>query len=570
MKSKEKIIKKKHLYRDEIKKLLIIYCISFIVISILSIYAFLGLYTNRVVRNQNNEANDYARNFLEEEFELYNMNLNTLEKESAIKNFLMNGRQEAKVYELLYDFINNREVKSIFYLVDTEGKTVLTNNYVASPYNSYEIFVSGIFKQLKTDPDKIIYRNSKVQIDITKRTIYSIGKAMVIDGEIMGYLVFDLLEADLQKIVHNSDVSIFILTDQYNNVIITTNSQILDNIGKINIDKKDKNALWFRGKEYFYRQSELLDGQMYVYTLSEIETVRNLMNISTIFLICMLTGLSILIMKLAGYASKKKTKSIEDLIGSITAAQHGDLKSFVTIQSDDEFEIIGEHFNKMLVEVNALMTKNDELNNRNRVSQIKQLESQFNPHFIFNTLETLKYLLLVDEKKASEMIVNFANILRYSIDYEKNTISLIEDIKYLNSYLMIQKCRYNKRLTYDIHMDEEAKQCIVPKLIMQPIIENCINHSYKGKDTLHIDVNIKVVEDMLRMEIIDDGDGMSEEALDDLRRRLDDEHLVSNSIGLNNVNRRLKLLYGLDYGLIIKSELGIGTIVIIKMPKKVW
>jgi sensor histidine kinase YesM len=135
---------------------------------------------------------------------------------------------------------------------------------------------------------------------------------------------------------------------------------------------------------------------------------------------------------------------------------------------------------------------------------------------------------------------------------------------------MIQKCRYNKRLTYDIHIDEEAKQCIVPKLIMQPIIENCINHSYKGKDTLHIDVNIKVVDDMLMMEIIDNGDGMSEEALDDLRRRLDDEQLVSNSIGLNNVNRRLKLLYGLDFGLMIKSELGIGTIVIIKMPKKVW
>ena len=196
MKSKEKIIKKKHLYRDEIKKLLIIYCMSFIVISILSVYVFLGLYTNRVVRDQNNEANDYARNFLEEEFELYNKDLNTLEKEPAIIDFLMNGEQEAKVYELLYDFINNREVKSIFYLVDTEGKTILTNNYVASPYNSYEIFVSGIFKQLKINPDKIIYRNSKVQIDITKRTIYSIGKAMVIDGEIMGYLVFDLLEAD--------------------------------------------------------------------------------------------------------------------------------------------------------------------------------------------------------------------------------------------------------------------------------------------------------------------------------------------------------------------------------------
>ncbi len=147
----------------------------------------------------------------------------------------------------------------------------------------------------------------------------------------------------------------------------------------------------------------------------------------------------------ADYISKKKTQSITQFIDSINRVKDGDLKAFVNINTGDEFQLIGDQFNEMLRRLDLLIGKNNELLDRNRIAEMKQLESQFNPHFIFNTLETLKYMITVDQEKAMEMIVKFANLLRYSIDYEMKTIALEKDIMYLNNYLALQKFRYNQK-----------------------------------------------------------------------------------------------------------------------------
>jgi len=278
-------------------------------------------------------------------------------------------------------------------------------------------------------------------------------------------------------------------------------------------------------------------------------------------------GLFIITIIMADYIAKKKTKSIELLINSINQVQDGNLNAFLDIKSGDEFELIGKHFNKMLNRLELLINKNLELTNRNQIAEIKQLESQFNPHFIFNTLETLKYMIAIDKEKATEMIIKFANILRYSIDYENKTIKLEQDISYLNNYLTIQKFRYNDRLTYEMNIEEDSKKLIVPKLILQPIIENCINHSYKRKESLHIVLDISIINNELIMVVKDNGDGITKSRLNEIMLKLDDNSIENNNIGLSNIHRRLKLLFGEKYGIFIESEEKIGTIVTIKIPK---
>jgi len=164
--------------------------------------------------------------------------------------------------------------------------------------------------------------------------------------------------------------------------------------------------------------------------------------------------------------------------------------------------------------------------------------------------------------------MGFGVILRYSIDYESKDILLDQDLDYLNSYLMIQKYRYNKRLSYQFKIDANVKELIVPKLILQPIIENCINHGYKEKDTLRIDITIKRRNMILIAIVQDDGDGIDEETLEKIRKSLSNPEDNPGHIGVINVHRRIQLMYGEEYGLELESEIGIGTKVTIKLPAK--
>jgi len=566
-------MQRKYFYRDEIKKILIQYGISFIVICSLLIYGFLGYYSKQIVENKNEDYNQFTRDVLSNELRAYEDIIDTLENHESVQNYVLTGEHQSEVYELLYHFNNEVNMKSVFYIVDKQGETILSSNYVESPYSGYEMFLSGLFKQLKNNSDEIVYMNNKVQIDLNKRTVYSIGKALKINGAIEAYLIFDILESDFKKTIYSPDSEILIITDQYNNAIISSNSIFLDEIGKFNVKPNlntSRSTMDLMGESYYYTKSELSDGKIRIYTLSELNWIKQLLNMTITFALFIMLGLSGMIFYTADYISKKKTQSITQFIDSINRVKDGDLKAFVSINTGDEFQLIGEQFNEMLRRLDLLIGKNNELLDRNRIAEMKQLESQFNPHFIFNTLETLKYMITVDQEKAMEMIVKFANLLRYSIDYEMKTIALEKDIMYLNNYLALQKFRYNQRLTYDINIVESAKTFVVPKLILQPIVENCINHGYKSKESLHIQLNIVVEDDELVMTVIDNGDGVPDSKLAEINMALDDDQLETNSIGLTNVHRRLKLLYGKGYGITIKSTVTVGTTVLIRVPRKEW
>lgn len=562
--------KKQRLYRDELRQLLILHSISFIVVSIILVTVFIQVYSNRTIRVDNHMANEYASEFMTMELEAYEKAIVTIGSDNVFMNYIISGENQSEVYRMLYDFINERRLKSIFYYVDISGKTVLTNNYIESPYNGQEIFLHGIFKQLSTRPEEVIFLNNKVQIDLSKRTVYSIGKSVQMDGKVVGYLVFDILESELNSIIFESNAEILILTDQYNNVITTTNSLVVDEIGKFNLARNTEDELSFNGKEYYYRQQKLNDGRLNLYTLSSLGFAQEILTKSMLFILMAFVIITIIAIKVADYSAKAKTESISNLIKAITKVQKGDLKAYVPLGQTDEFKVIGEQFNEMLVELDGLMLKNSELVDRNRLSEIKQLESQFNPHFIFNTLETLKYMIHIDIEKASEIIVNFGTILRYSIDYEKKNIPLDQDLDYLNSYLLLQKYRYNQRLTYHFDIQQEAKDCIIPKLIMQPIIENCINHGYRQKEHLNIEVKIEILDETLITTVTDNGDGISKQRLTQLREHLEDPNINDGHIGLNNVHRRIRLLYGDAYGLEISSIKTQCTQVVIKIPVIRW
>lgn len=563
---KQRLKNEKHLYRDELKKVLIIHSISYLIASVLLVYIFLQVYSERTVRRNNHQVNQVVSTAVMEELVAYEEAIEELQADPVFVTYMIEGTGQSEVYKKLYDLINERTIKSMFYFVDPHGRTLLTNNYVDSPYNSSDIFYQGLFKLLNTRSDEVIILNNKVQIDLTKRTLLSIGKKITLGETTLGYLVFDILESDLNKVVYLADGEILVLTDQYNNVVVATNALLADEIGKFILARHEDDEVVFDDQRYYIKKNRLDKGRLNLYTLSELGFVRQILTSSIGFIIVTFLLLTIVAIKLADYSARQKTASIRNLIAAIGEVQKGNLKAFVPLGQTDEFKLIGEQFNEMLVDLSRLMTRNSELVDRTRMSEIKQLESQFNPHFIFNTLESLRYMVHIDQNKASEIIVNFASILRYSIDYEYQQITLNEDLDYLNSYLLIQKYRYNKRLLYEFDVAEAAKKCTVPKLIMQPVIENCINHGYKSKIMLNILISIHIEGEDLVAVITDDGDGIPAEELEKIKARLVSEGKQHGHLGLNNVHRRLVLMYGEPYGMTIESQADEGTKVTIRMP----
>src|SRR5699024_9980490 len=219
----------------------------------------------------------------------------------------------------------------------------------------------------------------------------------------------------------------------------------------------------------------------------------------------------------------------------------------------------------MTSKIEILIKDKDEIAERKRKMEIKQLENQFNPHFVYNVIEMLRYEIIFDPKLASDLIVSFANLMRYNSNYGKLEVSLKTDINYIEAYLSLQKRRFNKRLDYSIELDKDIWDFKIPKLILQPIIENSIKHGIENTDRLKIDIYIKRHNDNIKIVVKDNGQGIDYNRLLYLRKVLDSDE-APNHIGLYNVHRIIKLLYGDSYGLSIDSKVGQGTKIFLKIP----
>lgn len=560
---------KKNYYQNEIKKILILFGFGFIIFGFLIFYLFLAFYSENMIKVRNIENNKVFNQRINNELQYYKDQMLRIDNENIFAKYLKDEINPSILYSELYKTNNQTNMKFIFYLVNAKGETVLTNNYVKSPYNNYDIFLSGLFKQMKNNMNEIIYMNNKIQIDLTKRTIYSIGKAIKINGQVKGYIVFDILESELKKIISETTVDEIFITDQYNNVILSSDNIFIDDIGKFklaNDNAINRGKVEYKNGTYYYSESKLLNDKLKIITLSDVSWIDQMLKVLGSFSVIIMLGVTIAIILIADYISNKKTSSIRKLIKSINKVQSGDLKTRVNINSGDEFELIGNQFNEMLEKLERLIEKNNELINRNRIAEIKQLESQFNPHFIFNTLETLKYMVSIDKQQAINIIISFANILRYSINYETKIITLAEDVSYLKNYFAIQKHRYNERLNYDLDISEEVSKVMVPKLILQPIVENCINHNFNNKEYLKINLKAKLNDELLIISVKDNGDGINKERLAEIRKMLDENSIESNNIGLLNVQRRINLLFNANYKLKIDSVINEYTEVIIRIP----
>lgn len=173
---------------------------------------------------------------------------------------------------------------------------------------------------------------------------------------------------------------------------------------------------------------------------------------------------------------------------------------------------------------------------------MKQLLSQYDPHFLYNTLEIIRSAYYVDPKTSDALIVELSNILKYSINNEIKSVKLKDDLRYIESYLSIQKQRFHDRLNYRIDITNEAQNIIIPKLLLQTIIENSIKYGFLSHESVSIKIKGYVENDILTVFVIDDGPGMTSKEIEHIENSFKQKNYSGKSIGLYNIARRLYVL----------------------------
>lgn len=239
-----------------------------------------------------------------------------------------------------------------------------------------------------------------------------------------------------------------------------------------------------------------------------------------------------------------------------------------------EISQMNHTFNQMLDHMAALSQKEKQLIMKAAQAEVLQKQAQFDalnhqirPHFLFNTLNTI--ILLIKMGKNDETVTavgQLATILRGMINADK-FVSLKEEINICKCYIELQLLRHDT-LQYDITASEAADMdCLIPAMTIQPVVENCFIHAFENKnEDISLSVDISVEKENLVIEVTDNGDGMSAKQLEEVRKKLQDND--SSNVGLSNINNRLKLIYGPEYGISIDAEYGLGTIVTITMPHR--
>jgi len=245
-------------------------------------------------------------------------------------------------------------------------------------------------------------------------------------------------------------------------------------------------------------------------------------------------------------------------------------------RSKDEIGLLIEDFNNMIQKIRSLIEdvykadlqkKNLELERKQ--AELNALQSQVNPHFLFNTLESLRVRsLLKDETETAEMIHHLSKIYRGMFIWKNDIITVKEEIEFINDYLELQKYRFADKFDYEVNVPEDVLACRIPKMTIQPFIENsCVHGMKKQIDEGFIYLGIEKLGDRLVINIRDNGIGMSEEKLSKILSSLNnDQYFHNDNIGIKNVYNRLKLYYGDQFQFDIRSSSNVGTQIYISIP----
>lgn len=362
------------------------------------------------------------------------------------------------------------------------------------------------------------------------------------------------------------------LVDGQNNVVASSDSVKFDTAmyqkltKQVDFSKKEESFhdFVFEDEGYLVKQTTLSANDWKLITLHSVKELdkqkRNQIHmVISLCMGCLLFAFVIMLL-----LSRSITVRLKELMYRMSNVKTYLIKKSIHISGKDEIGMVDVQFVDMLNQINALMKENDKIQQENNFVQAELLQQQINPHLLYNSLSAIRYLSLYSKiQDINQITENLIGFYKLSLSSGNTIIALKEELDICAQYIKLISKVYDIDIVYEFSIDEKIQESICLKLILQPIVENAVLHGFKKlSKTARLEISAHCSQEGMCIEVRDNGRGMPTEKA----TKLGDTSGIIKGFGLFNVNKRIKLFYGEQYGLSVESEEGVGTVVTIVLP----
>ncbi|MCP2033585.1 two-component system sensor histidine kinase YesM [Planomicrobium sp. HSC-17F08] len=573
------------------KLIIVILLASLIPILLLGFFSYhyiTGLLQEETSKNEQQKltsANNQLMNFLQdvEQMSLF------FSKNDAVKDILASPSKDPvekhKDYQAINELFNTvlsvKKWEVDVYLIGLNGDRYFSSEYLPPTYNQIRENW-GVFRQASEANGSLVWDTNYSINKLEDQEVVMTAGRQIVDpstNKKLGYIMIDVKSASFSTIYkqnNDADTEQFFLLDKEGYTIFSNLDKekigtqldipFLDKV--LNGDSGFSNLKWEETPSIFsYHTSD--DAGFKLISIIPLGTVLQKNNL--IFNLTWNFALVGIILSawVAYYLSTTVTRPLYKLIYLMNEVEKGNLDIRFNSRYNDDIGVFGNRFNRMLSRLKALLQDSYEKQVRMKEAELKALRAQINPHFLYNTLETVNWLARLNgSQDISKIVVSLGEIMRYSIKKGDNFVTVEEDIKQLKNYLKIQEFRYRNKFDSELIIDETLDKELIPSLIIQPLVENAMIHGLESKlEKGQITVILAAKPEGIAITIEDDGTGMDAETLRLVNRDVNENlSLNPTSIGIENVRKRLYLSYGNQFKWSLHSALDQGTRIEILVP----
>ena len=475
-----------------------------------------------------------------------NNELLTTMNHKMIPGFLDGKHTEREVFSLFYETKARLKLSSDLIILNDTGELLFSTNR-----NHQESILSPYYLKLliqNPSQDKV---TEKIALSSDKQHYALFIKPLLKNQRVMAYTIVFVNENDFISSfpIINSK---YIITDSFGNIFSNnTNQFTLSTLEKFDEKLLHSRTHWY-ANEPLIVQKEKVGAIFSIYTFQSFFPIPNLLGLASILTLCIFFLYFWQARRIAHKIATHNAVPIESLVYQLQEIPKQTEKRLY-LQTGDEFEFMAEKINNMLFELDQLHQKMLTIEKEKWIFERKMLEAQFNPHFLYNTLETIKITSLMDAALTQDLIQNLTRILRYSItDLEKET-TICQDLKIIEDYLIIHQIRF-EHFSYDIVCPETVDNQPIPKLFLLPLVENAIKYGMQYRIDLHIDIQITLETDSLTFLVKDNAGGLTKQERIAILNSLDSPHTQH---GIVNSYKRLSNFFSdvqLDLGVNRQGE----------------
>jgi two-component system, sensor histidine kinase YesM len=515
-------------------------------------------------------------------------------------NYLRSPRTES---DYLTIGIVKNVVQTILYTEDTINEVIISfaedDRVISATKHSTVVFTTrntedmqDVFMKAKRSPYNMYIDPAYTQQENGGKksgNIVTLHRAFtnVPDDEVLSYISMKISPdkiLDLSRNLYNAETEEFYLLTSEGEMIYSSNSDITRNQNSqewipeiLNVKEPAGTFEWkedsFNGVMMYDRLSPSAGGWILVKRVSYANLYESAFSVAKINILFGIVGLSLVILSIL-FVSFKITSPIRVLLHNIQQVEKGDMKIESQSFGTDEIGLLGSRFQQMISRINQLINREYKLELENKTNQLKVLQSQINPHFLYNALQSIGTIALKNKvPQIYTLITHLSKIMRYGMDMEEGVVPLSKEINYTRAYLLLQKERFGEHLEYSVEVEEGIGEAMVPKMLLQPVIENYFKHGFDLREGIG-QITLKCFSESGDLVIIieDNGGGVTKEKLEEIHDHFKTDTMNkagdNTSIGLKNVYVRLKLYYNQQASLELRNIEGGGFMVSMRLP--IW